>query len=92
MTKGIELPNQKKKKKRTLKEKEMYKYLGISDADILKQMEMKEKIKKEFLRRTRKLLKTKLNSRNILKGINAWTVLLVRYLGPFSKRTREQEN
>ena len=49
---------------------------------------MKEKIKKEYLR-TRKLLETKLCSRNLIKGINTWAVLLVRYSGPFLKWTRE---
>ena len=39
-------------------------------ADTIKQVEMKEKIKKEYLWRTRKLLETKLCSRNLIKGIN----------------------
>ena len=58
MTEGMELPNQEKI--RTHGEKEVYKYLGILEADIIKQVEMKEKIKKEYLRRTRKLFETKL--------------------------------
>ena len=33
-----------------------YKYLSILKFDTIKQVEMKEKIKKEHLRRTRKLL------------------------------------
>ena len=41
-------------KLRTLGEKETYKYLGILEADTIKQVEMKEKIKKEYLRRTKK--------------------------------------
>ena len=53
---GIELPNQDKI--RMLGEKESYKYLGILEADTIKQVGMKEKVK-EYLRRTRKLLKTK---------------------------------
>ena len=53
-TDGMELPNQDKIT--TLGEKEIYKYLGILEADTIKQEEMKEKIKKEYLRRTRKLL------------------------------------
>ncbi len=65
---GIELPNQERI--RTRGEKENYKYLGILEADIIKQVEMKEKIKKEYLRRTRKLLETKLYDMNLLKGIN----------------------
>ena len=65
---GIELPNQDKI--RTLGGKEMYKYLGILEADTIKQVEMKEKIKKKYLWRTRKLLKTKLCYRNLIEGIN----------------------
>ena len=39
---GIELP--------TFGEKENYKYLGILKADTIKQVEMKEKLRKEYLR------------------------------------------
>ena len=74
----------------TLGEKEIYKYLGIFEADTLKQVEMKEKIKKEYLRITRKLLETKLCSRNFIKGINTWAVHLVRYSGPFFKWTKDE--
>ena len=63
----MELPNQDKI--RTLRKKEIHKYLGILEADTIKQAEMKEKIQKEYLRRTRKLLETKLSSRNLIKGI-----------------------
>ena len=68
----------------------MYKYLGILEADAIKQVEMKEKIKKEYLRWTWKLLKTKLSSRNLIKGIYTWAVPLIRYSGPFFKWTREE--
>ena len=88
LTNGMELPNQDKIK--TLAEKETYKYLGILEADTIKQVEMKEKIQKEYFRRARKLLETKLNSRNLIKGINAWTVPLVRYSGLFLKWTRDE--
>ena len=87
-TDGMELPNQDKM--RTLGENEIYKYLGILEADTIKQMEMKDKIQKEYLRRTRKLLERKLSSRNLIKGINTWAVPLVRYLGPFRKWTRDE--
>ena len=50
---------------------------------------MKNNIKK-YVRRTRKLLKTKLNGRNLIKGINTWAVPIVRYLGPFLKWTRDE--
>ena len=51
---------------------------------------MKAKIQKEYLRRTRKLLETKLSRRNLIKGINTWAVPLVRYSGPFLKWTRDE--
>ena len=57
--KRIELPNQDKDK--ALKEKETYKYMGISEVDTIKQAEMKEKTEKEYPRRTRKRLETKLH-------------------------------
>ena len=91
LTDGIELPNQYKIK--TLAENETYKYMGILEADTIKQVEMKDKIQKEYLWRTRKLFETKLSSRNLIKWINTWAVPLVRYSGPFLKWTRdEQEN
>ena len=83
----MELPNQDKI--RTLGEKKTYKYFGILEADTIKQVEVKEKIKKEYLRKTRKLLETKLCGKNVIKGINTRAVPLVRYSGPFLKWTRE---
>ena len=68
ITDGMELPIQEKI--RTLAENETYKYLGILEADTIKHVEMKDKIQKVYLRRTRKLLNTKLSSRNLIKGIN----------------------
>ena len=45
---------------------------------------------KKYLRRTKKQLKTRLYSRNLNKGINTWTVLFVRYSGPFVQWKREE--
>ena len=64
LTDGMELPNQDKIRK--LAENETYKYLGILEADTIKQVEMKENIKKEYLMRTKKLLETKLSCRNLI--------------------------
>ena len=89
MTDGMELPNHDDRI-RTLKENETYKYFGILEADTIKQVQMKDLIRKEYLRRTRKLLETKLSSRNLIKGMNTRAVLLVRYSGPFLKWTREE--
>ena len=84
----IKLPNQDKIRK--LGEKATYKYLGILEADTMKQGETKEKIKKEYLKITRKLLETKLCSKNLIKGINIWAVSLIRYSGPFLKWTKKE--
>ena len=88
-TDGMELPNQDKFRK--LRENETYKYLGILEADTIKQVQIKEKkIQKEYHRRTRKLLETKLSSRNLIRGINTWAVPLVRFTGPFLKWTTDE--
>ena len=47
---GMELPNQDKI--RTLAENKTYKYLAILESVTIKQVEMKNKIHKEYLRRT----------------------------------------
>ena len=52
LTDGMERLNQDKI--RMLGEKEAGEYLGILEANTIKQVEMKEKIRKEYLRRTRK--------------------------------------
>ena len=53
-------------------------------------VEIKEKSKKEYLRRTRKLLETKPSSRNLIKGKDTWAVTLVRCSGPLVKWTGEE--
>ena len=70
---GIEQLNQKRF--RTLGEKGNYKYLEILKADSIKQAKMKEKVRKEYPTRTRKLLKTKLYNK---RGENTWSVSFVR--------------
>ena len=52
------------------------------EADTVTQVEMKDKIKKEYLRRARKLLETKISSKILIKGKNTW--------GPFVRWTREE--
>ena len=52
MTNGMDLPNHDKI--RTLGEEENLQILGILEADTIKQVGMKDKIWKEYLKRTRK--------------------------------------
>ena len=56
-----------------------YKYLGILEADGVKHEEMKDQIKKEYIRRVRNIVKSKLNEGNIILAINSRAVSIVRY-------------
>ena len=49
----------KQNKIKTLAENETNKYIGIFEADAIKQVEMKENTQKEYLRRNSKLLEKK---------------------------------
>ena len=40
---------------------------------------MKWNISKEYLRRLRKVLKSKLNGKNLVHEVNTWAVPLIRY-------------
>ena len=62
---GIELQIQESI--RTRVEKENRKFLRLLEADTSKQAEMKEKIRKQYIRRTRILLEIKLYWRNFIK-------------------------
>ena len=74
---GIELPDGKVIK--SLQEGESYKYLGILQADEFLEEKMKLKISKEYVTRFRKFLKSKLNGGNLVRGVNTWTVSLLRH-------------
>ena len=74
---GIQLPSDKVIT--SLEKGESYKYLGVLEADELMVNEMKDKVKKEYYGRVRKVLETKLNSGNVFKAINTSAVSVVRY-------------
>ena len=67
-----------------------YKYLGILEADDIKHNEMKSVIQKEYYRRVRKILKTRLNSGNTVKAINSRAVSLVRYGAGIIEWTKDE--
>ena len=83
----MELPNQDKT--RTLGKKETYKYLGVLEADTIKQKEEKEKIRKNITRELESNLRTNWIAET-LKKVNSWAVPLKRYSWPFLKWTREE--
>ena len=85
---GIQLLNDKVIK--SLEEGESYKCLGVLEADEVMVNEMKDKVKKEYFRRVRKVLETKLKSGNVFKAINTWAVSVVRYSAAFLGWSRLQ--
>ena len=78
---GTELPNGKVNN--SLEEEESYKYLGVLETDEMMVNEMKDKAKKEYSRRVRKVLESKENSGNVFKVINTWILSMVRYSAAF---------
>ena len=73
---GISMPDGKMMKNI---EEDRYKYLGILEAGGVKHEDMKDQIKKEYIRRVRNILKSKLNEWNIILTINSKAVSIARY-------------
>ena len=44
---------------------------------------MKSNVLKEYIRRLRKILKSRLNGGNLVRGVNTWAVSLLRYSAAF---------
>ena len=59
---------------KSLQECESYKYLEILEADKFFEEKMKLNVSKEYIRRLRRVLKSKLNGLNLVFGVNAWAV------------------
>lgn len=64
---------------KNLEPNETYKYLGVEEHDGIQHSLMKEKIKKEYYRRVRQILKTELNSKNKFTAINSLAVPILTY-------------
>ena len=79
---GVELPDGKVIK--SLREGEIYKYLGILEGDKFLEQRMKLNVSKEYIRRLRKFLKSKLNGENLVRGVNTSEVSLLRYSAAFA--------
>ena len=84
---GIQLPDEE-----TIKsvEENGYKYLGILELDKIMEGEMKRKFVKEYGRRLRLVLKSKLNGRNKIMAMNTWAVALLRYGAGVLKWTKDE--
>ena len=57
----------------------VYKYLGVDESDGIQHSKMKERIRKEYNRRVRLILRTELNGRNKIEAINSLAVPVVQY-------------
>ena len=55
-----------------LNQEGIYKYLGVDKSDGIQHSKMKEKIRKEYLRRERLILRTELNGRNKIEAVNSF--------------------
>ena len=64
---------------RELDQEEAYKYLGINKGDGIQHATMKEKVRKEYYRRVRLVLKSELNPANRFEAVNTLAVPVVTY-------------
>ncbi|KAF7218105.1 putative LOC107393841-like protein [Nothobranchius furzeri] len=62
-----------------LNQEDTYKYLGVNEGDGIQHATMKEKVKKEYYRRVRLVIKSELNAANKIKAINILAVPTVTY-------------
>ena len=71
-------------------EEEGYKYLSILQLDQTLNTKMKGKIAFEYIRRVKKLCRSKRNEGNAIDGINTWAVGVVRYIAGIVNWTMEE--
>ena len=60
-------------------EQEGYTYLENVELDKIKEDEKKDKSIREYTRRVRFILRSKLNGRNKITAMNTWAVAVIRY-------------
>ena len=71
-------------------EEEGYKYFGILQLDMTLNTKMKDRITSEYMRRVRNLRRSKLNGGNMISGIKAWAVSVLRYTADIVDWTVEE--
>ena len=69
---------------------EGYKYLGILEKGGICQEEMNEKIRKEYFKRLRATLQSKLNPKHVFQEVNTWVVPTVQYNACIIERTKNE--
>ena len=65
---------------KNLEQGKVYKYLGIDESSGIQHATMKQKLKKELVRRTRLILKTESNSQNKITAINTLAIPVITYI------------
>jgi len=61
-----------------LEQGKTYKYLGIEESEGIQHQQMKERLKQEYRRRLRMILKSELNARNKITAIGALAIPVLR--------------
>ena len=62
-----------------LEQGKTYKYLGTKESEGIQHQQMKERLKKEYSRRLRMILKSELNARNKITAIGVLADPVLRY-------------
>ena len=79
LTKSQNIQLDRKTEIKDLEQEETYKYLGVDESNGIQHPKMREKIRKEYYRRVRLVLKSELNSANKMTAINTLAVPVVTY-------------
>jgi len=73
-----------------LEQGETWKYIGIEESECIQHQQTKERLKQEYSRRLRMILKSEMNARNKITAIGALAVPVFRYsFGIINWRTEE---
>ena len=73
---GVDLPDGRRMKS---VEEDGYKYLGILEYNEVLHAEMKTRLQNKYYRRLKRILKSKLNGKNVIIAVNTWAVSVLRY-------------
>ena len=86
-TEGIEPPDRKRIREVNLYG---YKYLGELQLDSVMNRKMSRKVQSEYIKRVKKIIRSQLNRKNVMAGMNAWAVGIIRYGAEVLDWTKEE--
>ena len=75
---------------RAMGENSEYRYLGVLEGDDVKNEKVKHLVSEEYNRRLNRMLKSKLNSGNLVKAINTYAVAAIRFTAGIVKWNKEE--